>query len=84
MKTLQINRRVTAAQPQVGPIKVYSGPQTPYESGRYQPPVDPTLKIYGGKQPASIRVKLKGAGGAENFTINEFEFDSEIHNKING
>ena len=80
MKNLQINRRVTAAQPQVGPIKVYSGPQTPYESGRYQPPVDPTLKIYGGKQPATIRVKLKGAGG-DGFTINKDDFDASIYEK---
>ena len=76
----QSKRHATSTQPEVGPIKVYSGPQTPYDSGRYQPPVDRTLKIYGGKQPATIRVKLKG--GIKEFVINESDFDAAIYEKV--
>ena len=85
MKTLQVDKPVTSSQPQIGDSKIYSGdPVLSLDAGRQftrQPPADRTLKIYGGKQPATIRVKIKGAGD-ETLTINESDFDSEIHEKI--
>ena len=78
----QARRHVTSTQPEVGPIKIYSGPVIPFDSARRsnQPPVDPTLKIYGGKQPETIRVKLKG--GNKEFVINKSEFNSDVHKLV--
>ena len=86
MKLLQIFKPVSSSQPQIGDSKIYSGdPVLSLDAGRQftrQPPADRTLKIYGGKQPATIRVKIKGAAGDETFVINESDFDSAIYEKV--
>ena len=84
MKILQVNQPVTSSQPQVGNVKIYSGaPIPPYEGGARhtrQPP-DTKYKIYSSKPLPVVLVRLIGAGD-ETLTINESDFDSEIHEKI--
>ena len=81
-KILQADKFVSNSQPQIGDSKIYTGdPVSPLDAGRQftrQPPADRTLKIYGGKQPATIRVKIKGAGD-ETLTINASDFDDDLH-----
>ena len=70
METLQINKRVTGSQPQVGNVKIYTGaPIAPYAMGAphtRQPPIT-GYKIYSSKQLPVVLVRLIGAG-AEPFT----------------
>lgn len=85
MKTSQVDKPVTSTQPQIGNSRIYSGdPVKPYEGGAQhtsQPP-NTFYKIYSSKQLPTVAVRLKDAGfGAETFTINERDFDSEIHEK---
>ena len=83
MKILQVDRPVTSSQPQVGDSKIYTGgPIAPYEGGAQytrQPP-DTKYKIYGAKPLPTVAVRFKdSAPDAETFTINESDFDPEIH-----
>ena len=85
MKTLQVDKPATSSQPQISDSKIYSGaPIAPYEGGARhtrQPP-DTKYKIYSSKSVPTILVQRIGAAGDETFTINESDFDSEIHAKI--
>ena len=78
----QARRQTTSTQPEVGPIKVYSGAVIPFDSARNQPPVDRTLKIYGAKRLPTICVRLRDSDGNLGFFINEKDFDSDIHEKV--
>ena len=82
MKTLQVNKPVTSGQPQVGHVTIYTGnPIKPYEGGAWhtrQPQIT-GYKIYSSKKLPVVLVRLMGVEGDETFTINESDFDPEIH-----
>ena len=83
MKQLQVDQPTTSSQPQVGDAKIYTGaPIAPYDGGAWhtrQPPIT-GYKIYSSKPLPVVLVRLKNAAsGAETFTINESDFDADLH-----
>ena len=63
----QARQHVTSTQPEVGPIKIYSGPQAPYDSG---------------KQPLTLLVRFKDSDDLGEIVINEQDFNSEVHELV--
>ena len=85
MTTLQVDKFVTGNQPQICDSKIYgSTPVAPYKEGKQftrQPP-ETHYKIYSSEPLPVVTVRFKDAdSGDETFTINEADFDAEIHEK---
>ena len=82
MKTLQVDKFTSGNQPQITDSKIYgSAPVMPYEGGAWhtrQPQIT-GYKIYSSKKLPVVLVRLMGVEGDETFTINESDFDPEIH-----
>ena len=82
MTISQVDKPVTSSQPQISNSKIYSGgPIKPYEGGAWhtrQPQIT-GYKIYSSKKLPVVLVRLMGVGGDATFTINESDFNPEIH-----
>ena len=83
MTTLQVDKFTSGNQPQITDSKIYTGaPIAPYAGGARhtrQPPIT-GYKIYSSKPLPTVSVRFKdSASGEETFTINESDFDDDIH-----
>ena len=81
--TKQVDKFVTSTQPQITNSKIYTGnPIKPHDGGAWitrQPPIT-GYKIYSSKPLPTVLVQLIDADAdSEPFTINESDFDEDLH-----
>ena len=76
-----MNHKVTGTQPEPVKQKIYgSGPVKPLDAPSDQPKVLPHIKVYGGKKPVTVRVRIRASD--RDAIINEADFDDAVHERL--
>ena len=71
----------TSNQPQVSNQRIYgSQPVVPLKTPSDQPEVLPHTKVHGQRQTATVRVRAKDTD--QEIVINEADFDSDRHERL--